>query len=29
MRRLDSVIGGPTVDEFVDTSAADDQFTLF
>ena len=29
MRRLDSVVGGPTVDEFVDTSATDDQFTLF
>ena len=29
MRCLDSVIGGPAVEEFVDTSAADDQFTLF
>lgn len=29
MRCLDSVIGGPAVEEFVDASAADDQFTLF
>ena len=29
MRCLDSVIGGPAVDKFVDTSPADDQFTLF
>jgi len=29
MQRLDSVIGGTAVDEFVDTSAADDQLTLF
>ncbi len=29
MRNLDSVIGGPAIDEFVDPCAADDQHTLF
>jgi DNA polymerase-3 subunit epsilon len=29
MANLDSVIGGPAIDEFVDMSAAEDQFTLF
>jgi DNA polymerase III subunit epsilon len=29
MRSLDSVIGGPAIDEFVDPSALDEQFPLF
>ena len=29
LRCLDAVIGGPTVDTFVDPSAVEDQFTLF
>jgi len=29
MRSLDAVIGGPAVDEFIDSAAAADQFTLF
>lgn len=29
LQKLDSVLGGPAIDDFVDTSAVADQFTLF
>lgn len=29
MRSLDSVIGGPAIEDFIDPSSVDDQFTLF
>jgi len=29
MRHLDAVVGGTTIDDFTDTTAAGDQFVLF